>query len=353
MRDLLLRRELSNDMDVIVAGDNPERLVSLAQEIGKKLGLECVHHAGMNVELRDRSTGKTIDVHYPTKTVELGLAYCEYTLSSVGFVWNTKSLCDPFGGLKDLQDKRLVLHSPQYVLSNPRYFPRLFRIAATLGFEMQAEVLSLLRRFYPLVSNHAGVTDLKPVNQLLQFLSMPAPGKYLNYLHQCGGITGLFPELEIANAVQIDAGTFLDRNVAAAADFLVEHYATDAQKFLNFEIAPKVTHLGLIRLMLMFTQMGRAYYDFKPDAPYVAGVSKTPQEFILRIERNLLRHVGARLQQSTELKTLFQSAPQALAYAYSDRSEEARRTCCSNLSGASLLRADLITQFIAAHPAFN
>lgn len=87
-----------------------------------------------------------VNVEFTTDIIE-DASRRDFTINSVYLNLRTGTYIDPFGGIKDLHDKKIrCVISPNFVLSNDGIrLLRMIRFAVVLGFEIDEETLSVAR----------------------------------------------------------------------------------------------------------------------------------------------------------------------------------------------------------------
>ena len=311
VRDIIAFGQVGHDIDILTFGSSKDDFRSAALSVAAKLGAATKDQTGTHIALTLPSSDIFFDFHYPKRTFLEGLVRSDFTVNGIGYLWPERKLEDPLGGVSDLQNRRLVIHSPQYIVTDAPTFPRMFRTAARLGVPIDAEAEKILRRFSPLISLHQGKTNLRTLFEMLRFFSHPLIAPYLRKMHEVNLIEGLFPELAIASETRISQGrSILTQNVERACSFDDAGLEAGVKQFLNDPIGEGVTNRSLVRLMSLFLNLGESYERYKPEAPFIKGVSGgNKNQFATRTERNLLAHIGARYKDSPELRDFFIELP--------------------------------------------
>ncbi len=316
IRDILFSHEPGRDLDILVFGERQNAFRSGVDRVAKKLALRLIDYPGSHLVLVPSLGGATFDVHYPKKTFLEGLVRSDFTVNGMGFRWKTKQLDDPFFGRKHLAEKKLVMHSPQYVVTNPANFPRMFRTAAKLGFTIEGETEAIVRHCAGMIALHDGKTNTRILIEFLKFLSVPQIARPLRQMNQLRLIEGIFPELTILSSVRSsDSHTILERNIELSAMFDSFNAAPELRNFLTKDVGLGITNLGFIRLMALFIDFGAAYSGFKPDAPYLKAIAEGDlSKFARRMELNLLMHIASRFKEARDFSALFNELPAVLGY---------------------------------------
>ena len=154
LRDRLLGRP-TPDLDVIVDGD----VRSAARRLGRGLG-------GASFELSDqfgawrvvaRETGWQVDLT-PLQggSLEADLGARDLTVNAMAEPLAGGELVDPFGGARDLAERRLRMVSPAAFEADPLRTIRVARLATELRFEVEATTADAVR------AHAAGLRDVSP-----------------------------------------------------------------------------------------------------------------------------------------------------------------------------------------------
>jgi tRNA nucleotidyltransferase (CCA-adding enzyme) len=106
-------------------------------------------------------------------------------------------LIDPYGGLKDLQN-RCLRHVSDAFVEDPVRILRIARFMArfkSLGFTIASETLALMRHMVDSGEVRALVPE-RVFAELKKALGEPDPGAFFETLRACGALNDLFPEIE-------------------------------------------------------------------------------------------------------------------------------------------------------------
>jgi poly(A) polymerase len=154
LRDRLLGRP-TPDLDVIVDGD----VRGAARRLGRGLG-------GASFELSDqfgawrivaRDRGWQVDIT-PLQggSLEADLGARDLTVNAMAEPLSGGELVDPFGGARDLAERRLRMVSPAAFAADPLRTIRVARLATELHFEVEPATADAVR------ANAAGLGDVAP-----------------------------------------------------------------------------------------------------------------------------------------------------------------------------------------------
>jgi poly(A) polymerase len=154
LRDRLLGRP-TPDLDVVVDGD----VRGAARRLGRGLG-------GASFELSDqfgawrvvaRDSGWQVDIT-PLQggSLEADLAARDLTVNAMAEPLAGGELVDPFGGARDLAERRLRMVSPAAFAADPLRTIRVARLATELRFDVEPATADAVR------ANAAGLHDVSP-----------------------------------------------------------------------------------------------------------------------------------------------------------------------------------------------
>jgi len=198
VRDALLGRDTA-DIDIAVAGDALEIAPKLAAVLGGKyVLLDEVNRIG-RIIVGDEVNRREIDFSTFRDSIEQDLSRRDFTidamaldLSQLGKGHTDFQIIDPFNGLDDLHQGMIRTVYEAAFQSDPARLLRAIRLAAELGFGIETQTESLIRRYSNLLTKVAGE---RVREELLRLLAVPQTGQFLAYLDDLGLLTVMIPEL--------------------------------------------------------------------------------------------------------------------------------------------------------------
>lgn len=200
VRDALLGRP-SADRDWVVVGATPQEMLDAGfRPVGKDFPvfLHPTTHEEYALARTERKSGRGyhgFTFHAdPGVTLEQDLARRDLTINAMAR--SAKGvLIDPYGGQRDLADKRLR-HVSEAFAEDPVRLLRTARFAARLGdFEVAPDTLRLMRRLV----DEGEVDALVPERvwqELAKGLMEPWPRRLFEVLRACGALARLLPEVD-------------------------------------------------------------------------------------------------------------------------------------------------------------
>jgi poly(A) polymerase len=203
VRDCLLSRQ-PLDVDIAVEGDVAGLGLELAQALGGRyVQLHQDWDIGRVVvpegAVRDNNIGY-VDLSSMQGGLEADLRRRDFTVDSLALPLNATSLTvvDVMGGLRDVDDGIVRANSDGVFREDPARLLRGIRLASQLGFSIDEDTESKIRRDAKLVS---GVAPERVRDELMRILSAPAATKSIRWIDSLGLLSQVLPELDDARGV--------------------------------------------------------------------------------------------------------------------------------------------------------
>ena len=234
VRDKWLGRPVV-DRDHVVVGAHPDELLALGYKpVGKDFPVFLHPQSGEEYALArtERKTGHGYHgfaFHAdPSVTLEQDLARRDLTINAIAEDEHG-ALIDPYGGMRDLEQRLLRHVSPAFV-EDPVRLLRVARFAARfapLGFTVAEETMTLLQKMV----RDGEVNHLVPERvwaETRKALGEAQPSAFLRVLRDAGALAVLFPEIDALYGVpqradfhpEIDTGVHLEMVLDAAAQLV-------------------------------------------------------------------------------------------------------------------------------------
>ncbi len=214
VRDILLRRD-TKDIDLVCKGAQ-----SLAKKFAKATGGSFFvldeENKVYRVVLKLATSNQRLATIYDFDFAELrggsiaaDLALRDFTIDAMAMeivagCWSlvaSKDIIDPFKGKQDLKNKTIRMVGKNIYKDDPLRMMRAFRLAAALGFKIEAKTLSLIAGQSRLIKK---VSAERVREELLKILSCPNSTAYIKAMDQNKLMEVLLPEIKKLKAAARD-----------------------------------------------------------------------------------------------------------------------------------------------------
>jgi len=142
IRDIILGRLTKQiDVDIVVPSNAIEIGKKIADNIGSKLIILDKKREVVRIFL------KNIDIdiaNQVSSTIEGDLSSRDFSINSIAFLFDNKSLFDPSNGLKDIELSILRTHSEINLLNDPLRILRCFRFVSELNFQIDFKLINFI-----------------------------------------------------------------------------------------------------------------------------------------------------------------------------------------------------------------
>jgi putative nucleotidyltransferase with HDIG domain len=205
VRDAAMRREVV-DLDLAVAGDPGPVAKAIASALGEHAFELSAEFGTWRVVSQGR--GWQIDLTaLRGETIEADLAERDFTIGAVAVPLAGGERIDPYAGLTDLAQRRLLAVGEESFLSDPLRLLRAPRLAAELDLEIDERTVALARTAAERAGEPAGERQLAELRQLV---GGPDPLRGLRLLGELGVTAAVLPELETLRGVEQGPNHHLD-----------------------------------------------------------------------------------------------------------------------------------------------
>jgi poly(A) polymerase len=208
VRDIFLNRA-SKDIDIVTVGSGIELAEAVARKFGKNACLSVFKNFGTaQVKYKDwelefvgaRKESYQRESRKPTVeegTLEDDQNRRDFTINTLALCLNKPrygELLDPFGGLDDLENLRIVTPlDPDITFSDdPLRMMRAARFASQLGFFIDPETFEAIERNKQRIKI---ISEERIVEELNKIILSPKPSIGFDLLDKCGLLEIIFPEL--------------------------------------------------------------------------------------------------------------------------------------------------------------
>lgn len=226
VRDWLLGRETA-DIDIAVEGDALDIAQGVAKAIQGKYVLLDEDNRVARVVVGDEKVWH-FDFSSFSNGIQNDLARRDFTVNAMAvelqtLVSGSPQLIDPFCGKRDLKKKLLRAVSQRIFEEDGARLLRGVRLAVELGFKIEPETESLIRKDCRLAKLVPGE---RLREEMVRMLAVPGSGETVRYLDRLGLLTEIIPELEEMKDVEQPKEHYwnvFDHSVEtmAAAEFLL------------------------------------------------------------------------------------------------------------------------------------
>ena len=264
VRDAALGRAVT-DLDVAVAGD-PERVAKAVADAEDGFAFELSSEfATWRAVARDRSWQLDATA-LRGPTIEADLAARDFTLGAVAVPLAGGAPIDPFGGLADLERRRLRVVGEASFREDPLRLLRAARLAADLGLAVDPDTAALARSQTALAAEPAGERQLAELRRLL---GGPDPLRGLALLDELGLTAVVLPEVEALRGVEQGPNHHLDvhghtlavleRTLEVEGDLerFAGERAADAEALLAEPLADEMTRGTALRFGALFHDIAK------------------------------------------------------------------------------------------------
>jgi len=216
VRDLVLGRNHKKDIDIVAVGSGialAEKTASLLPgktnvQVFKNYGTAMLRHRDTDIEfVGARRESYREDSRKPLVedgTLEDDQNRRDFTINALALSLNPENfgdLLDPFGGLRDIENKviRTPLDPDITYSDDPLRMLRAIRFAAQLGFHIEKESLDAISRNKHRLEIISGERIVDELNKILE---TPKPSVGFLLLYQTGLLEMILPELTALNSVE-------------------------------------------------------------------------------------------------------------------------------------------------------
>jgi tRNA nucleotidyltransferase (CCA-adding enzyme) len=195
------------DLDYVVTGLSVEALVARLRSLGRVnvvgasfavIKLSAVEgEADLALPRREKSTGighRDFAVESgPDITIEEDLGRRDFRMNMIARRIGDDAIVDPFGGVADIQARRIDIVSPQTFVEDPLRLLRAAQFAARFGFELSADARAGMTAAAALVGT---VSPERVCEELLKlFATAGRPSVGIEILRTTGVLAELWPEI--------------------------------------------------------------------------------------------------------------------------------------------------------------
>jgi poly(A) polymerase len=323
VRDAALGREVT-DLDLAVAGDPAAAAKAIAREGDGHAFELSAEFATWRAVAADRSW--QIDATaLRGETIEADLAARDFTLGAVAAPLDGGEPLDPYGGLADLERRRLRVISEGSFAADPLRLLRAARIAAELGLEIDPATAALARSEAARAVEPAGERQLAELRLLV---GGPDPLRGVALLDDLGLSAAVLPELEALRGVEQGPNHHLDvhGHTLAVLERMLEvegdlerfagERAVEAREFLAEPLADEMSRGTALRFGALLHDVGKPATrgEHEGNVTFI-GHDRVGAEIVgglcrrLRASRRLTRHLQGLTLHHLRLGFMVHEAP--------------------------------------------
>jgi len=144
IRDIILGRKPENvDFDIVV----PFNAIQIGRKISENIESKFIILDKKREVVRIILNNIYIDIaNQVSSSIEGDLCSRDFSINSIAFLFDKKSLFDPLNGLKDLEISLLRTHSENNLLNDPLRILRCFRFVSELNFKIDLRLVDFIKK---------------------------------------------------------------------------------------------------------------------------------------------------------------------------------------------------------------
>jgi len=144
IRDIILGRKTEKlDFDIVV----PLNAIEIGKKIADNIGSKLIILDKKREVVRIILNNIYIDIaNQVSSSIEGDLCSRDFSINSIAFLFDKKSLFDPLNGLKDLEISLLRTHSENNLLNDPLRILRCFRFVSELNFKIDLRLVDFIKK---------------------------------------------------------------------------------------------------------------------------------------------------------------------------------------------------------------
>ncbi len=144
IRDIILGRKTEKlDVDIVV----PLNAIEIGKKIADNIGSKFIILDKKREVVRIILNNIYIDIaNQVSFSIEGDLCSRDFSINSIAFLFDKKSLFDPLNGLKDLEISLLKTHSENNLINDPLRILRCFRFVSELNFKIDLRLVDFIKK---------------------------------------------------------------------------------------------------------------------------------------------------------------------------------------------------------------
>jgi len=144
IRDIILGRKTEKlDVDIVV----PLNAIEIGKKIADNIGSKFIILDKKREVVRIILNNIYVDIaNQVSSSIEGDLCSRDFSINSIAFLFDKKSLFDPLNGLKDLEISLLRTHSENNLINDPLRILRCFRYVSELNFKIDLILVDFIKK---------------------------------------------------------------------------------------------------------------------------------------------------------------------------------------------------------------
>ena len=144
IRDIILGRKTEKlDVDIVV----PLNAIEIGKKIADNIGSKFIILDKKREVVRIILNNIYVDIaNQVSSSIEGDLFSRDFSINSIAFLFDKKSLFDPLNGLKDLEISLLRTYSENNLLNDPLRILRCFRFVSELNFKIDLRLVDFIKK---------------------------------------------------------------------------------------------------------------------------------------------------------------------------------------------------------------
>ncbi len=143
IRDIILGRLTKQiDVDIVV----PSNAIEIGKKIADNIGSKFIILDQKREVVRIFLNNIAVDIaNQVSSTIEGDLSSRDFSINSIAFLFDNKSLFDPLNGLQDIELSTIRTHSEINLLNDPLRILRCFRFVSELNFQIDLKLINFIK----------------------------------------------------------------------------------------------------------------------------------------------------------------------------------------------------------------
>ncbi|WP_288257758.1 CCA tRNA nucleotidyltransferase [uncultured Prochlorococcus sp.] len=144
IRDIILGRKTEKlDVDIVV----PLDAIEIGKKIADNIGSKCIILDKKREVVRIILNNIYVDIaNQVSSSIEGDLCSRDFSINSIAFLFDKKSLFDPLNALKDFEISLLRTYSENNLLNDPLRILRCFRFVSELNFKIDFNLITFIKK---------------------------------------------------------------------------------------------------------------------------------------------------------------------------------------------------------------